>query len=241
MMQKSHILEELRRTAKENFGVPLGKRRFYAETGIREADWSGKHWAKWSDALREAGLQPNRLQGRLDDAVVLERLAELVRELGHYPTVAELKMKARRDAEFPSHNTLNRFGSKPRAAAALSSWCEQRGGFQDVIDICSPLRSSDAAEAVPESPEAELEFGYVYLLKSGRFYKVGRSNAVGRRERELAIQLPERAQVVHSIKTDDPVGIESYWHRRFQDRRKNGEWFELTAKDLAAFRRRKFM
>jgi hypothetical protein len=78
-------------------------------------------------------------------------------------------------------------------------------------------------------------------MKAGRFYKIGRTNALGRRERELAIQLPEAAKVIHSIKTDDPVGIEEYWHRRFQDRRKNGEWFELTAQDLAAFRRRKFM
>ena len=81
----------------------------------------------------------------------------------------------------------------------------------------------------------------MYLLKSGHFYKIGRSNAVGRRERELAIQLPEKAIVVHSIKTDDPPGIEAYWHRRFEARRKNGEWFDLSPQDVAAFRRRKFM
>ena len=88
--------------------------------------------------------------------------------------------------------------------------------------------------------EAE-QFGYVYLLKSGRYYKIGKTNAAGRRERELSIQLPEKANTVHVIKTDDPTGIEAYWHRRFDSKRKNGEWFELDGADLNAFKRRKFM
>ena len=81
----------------------------------------------------------------------------------------------------------------------------------------------------------------MYLLKSGRYYKIGRSISPGRREYELAIHLPERVKTVHTIKTDDPVGIEAYWHQRFSDRRKNGEWFELRREDVSAFRRRKFM
>ena len=99
----------------------------------------------------------------------------------------------------------------------------------------------------PDSPDTETHssdtpsVGYVYLIKSGRYYKVGKTNAMGRREYELAIQLPEKATTVHTIKTDDPAGIEAYWHRRFDPKRKNGEWFDLDAADIAAFRRRKFM
>ena len=58
---------------------------------------------------------------------------------------------------------------------------------------------------------------------------------------ELQIEVPEKAMLVHAINSDDPPGIEAYWHRRFEARRRNGEWFELTAQDVAAFKRCKFM
>ena len=127
-------------------------------------------------------------------------------------------------------------------AAQLEKFCRDRGE-NDLAELCATAAKTDVAENAERVPEeiAAGEVGYVYLMKAGRFYKIGRTNALGRRERELVIQLPEAAKVIHSIKTDVPVGIEEYWHRRFHDRRKNGEWSELTAQDLAAFRRRKFM
>lgn len=236
-MTKQHIIDEIRRTARD--GRALGKERFFAETGIREQDWSGKYWVRWSDAVREAGLEPSVMNPAMADEELLGKLAALVEELGHYPVNAELRLRARTDPAFPSHNTFRKFGGKGQVAARLMAFASASGNDR-LRSICANLAIQEVGDEVqPETSEDV--FGWVYLLRSGRFYKIGKTNALGRRERELAIQLPERATVVHSIKTDDPFGIEAYWHRRFSDRRKNGEWFELTAADVSAFRRRKFM
>ena len=240
-MDKQHILDEIRRTAEANGAVPLGRQRFLAETGIRESDWIGRFWIRWGDAVREAGYEPNVKQAAFKDGWLLKNLAGLVRELGHYPVSAELRMRARADPEFPSPNTFARFGRKSQVASALVNWCESTPGWEDVQSICAPFAVLAKEEEPPEEDAQSPEMGYVYLLKSGKYYKVGRSNAPGRREYELAIQLPEPVVTVHTIRTDDPVGIERYWHQRFADRRKNGEWFELRRQDISAFRRRRFM
>jgi hypothetical protein len=43
-------------------------------------------------------------------------------------------------------------------------------------------------------------------MKSGRYYKIGRSNTAGRRECEVAIQMPEKLVTVPTIRTGDPQG-----------------------------------
>jgi hypothetical protein len=235
-----HILGEIARTARDNGGAPLGRDRFFHETGIKDTDWQGRYWSRWGDAVREAGLAPNQLQEAYPRDVLLTRLAHLSRELGKIPVAAEMRIKRRSDPTFPNDKVFfNRFKTKGALVAALADFCRARPEFADVVSLCGTDAVQTTEAAIPTNKAEQL--GFVYLLKSGRFYKIGRSNAVGRRERELAIQLPERSNVVHEIKTDDPPGIEDYWHRRFGDRRKNGEWFQLTPGDVAAFRRRKFM
>jgi len=241
IVTKTQILDEIKRTAEENGGQPLGRQRFYAETGIKETDWSGKYWVRWNEAVQEAGYTPNRLQSAYSEQFLLEKLAVFVQELGRFPVSTELKLRARQEPEFPSHNTFSRFGSKAELAARLVTFCQKHEGYESVNAICAAISSSQEPGSVLNAVGTRETFSSVYLLKSGRYYKIGRTTAVGRRERELAIQLPERAVIIHSIKTDDPVGIEQYWHRRFRERRKNGEWFELSTREVASFKRRKFM
>jgi hypothetical protein len=52
---KLYILQEIKRTTQANGGRPLQKIEFESETGIKRYHWYGVYWARWSDALREAG------------------------------------------------------------------------------------------------------------------------------------------------------------------------------------------
>jgi hypothetical protein len=153
-----------------------------------------------------------------------------------------MRLKKRSDPSFPNDKTYARFGSKAQLLAKLREFSEKNPKYSAVIGLVGDLpASSKNEEPEGEFAAADAVLGTVYLLRSGKFHKIGRSNSVGRREYEVSLKLPEKVTLVHSIQTDDPVGIEAYWHRRFADRRKNGEWFALSAADVSAFRRRKFM
>ncbi len=238
-MKREDILQEIRRLAVEAGGKPPGQERFTTQTGIRKADWLGRYWARWSDALKEAGMEPNRFYKAIPDDFLLQKLTDFVREIGHFPVEAELRLKARADPTFPDHTTFGtRLGNRATRAAKLRAYC-LKNGFLEIAALCPEIPQREPEEEHRAIPP--LNLGTVYLLKTGKFYKIGRTNSVGRRERELSIQLPERAKLVHAINTDDPVGIESYWHNRFSERRANGEWFALSQEDVQAFCRRKFM
>ena len=241
-IDKQHILDEIRRAAKANGGKAPGRERFESETGIESSDWYPHCWLRWGDALQEAGFSPNKFQTAYDRDTLLGKFVGLIRELGHFPLHGEVRRKSKQDPTFPSHTVFDRLGGKHKLAGLIVEYCKGRSSFDDVLDICTGVIPAKTRSAKTDRESANQEVvGFVYLMKFGRHHKIGKTNAVGRRERELAIQLPEKANTVHVIKTDDPTGIEAYWHKRFEAKRGNGEWFELTAEDIKAFKRRKFM
>ena len=68
---KRFIIKEIKRTAEKNGGEALGMIRFYKATGITIADWRGKMWLRWSDAVKEAGLPPNKKAGPYDEQFLI--------------------------------------------------------------------------------------------------------------------------------------------------------------------------
>ena len=232
------IISEIKRVAAQNGGVPPGRGLFSRITGITPAKWTGVYWVSWGDALREAGFQPNTLQRKLDSAEILAGIGALCRKLGRLPTHAEIKFERRSNPALPAHSTVtNHFRTNDTLTAALRQMALQDSEWSDLLDIIPEAAPKSAQLRRPASSVPE---GMVYLLKSGKHYKIGRSSDIERRFREVTIALPESVTLVHAIRTDDPSGIEAYWHRRFADKRANGEWFALTGEDVRAFRKRTF-
>ena len=104
-----------------------------------------------------------------------------------------------------------------------------------------PTLLRQAKNRAREEDDAKKEIGHVYLLKHDKVYKIGKSIDASRRYKDVEFQMPQRTEEIHIIETDDPSGIEAYWHNRFKDKRLEGEWFKLSADDVKAFKKRRFM
>jgi len=236
--EKQQILDLIRRLAMQNGGKAPGAQRFESITGIGKSEWYPKPWLRWGDAVREAGLQGNSMARSLGPDLLIRKYIELIRELGRFPIDGDLVLKRSADKSFPNREAFYTLGGKRQRAARILEYCQTHEGHEDVVPFCQTVASSDTAELDEVMPEVS-SVGYVYVLKHGarREYKIGRTKNPLRREGEIGIALPEKVQQIHVIKTDDPAGIESYWHSRFADKRKEGEWFALTPEDVRAFKR----
>jgi hypothetical protein len=237
-MKKDFIISEIKRTTIENRGIPLGQKRFESSSGIKESDWLGKYWVRWSEAVKAAGHVPNKMNGARSEKELLLPLVLKIRQLEHFPTQPELRLMRRNDPTFPSYSSIrNRWSTKSKLAKVVKEFCMQQKEFKDVIEICTPLVNNDTSS----SQHTKTTAGMVYMLKHDNAYKIGKSIDPTRRYKEIRTQMPHSMEEIHTIATDDPSGIEAYWHNRFKDKRLKGEWFKLSTEDIRAFKRRKFM
>jgi hypothetical protein len=175
--------------------------------------------------------------GRRDDDTVIAALIPLIREKGRWPTIPEIRIYGREHSGFPAHNTIRARGDRPTLACILLKYCSNKPELNDIAKICEPLIVADKNDEGFYSQERIQ--GYVYLMKSGQFYKIGKSKSPDRRRNEIALLLPHDTNTIHIIATDDPAGIEHYWHERFKDKKVRAEFFRLNNADVQAFKRRK--
>lgn len=237
-MDKKQILDMIRHIAEADSGKAPGSQRFESETGIKKNAWYPKYWLRWGDAVREAGCESNLFITSYDPEFLIRKYIDLIRELQSFPIEGQLMLKRKGDKTFPDRTAFNRLGSKSQRAAKVLEYCRKHEGFEDVVPFCAQAVTVRPLDVGEESTEGH-SLGYVYLVRHGarREYKIGRTNNPIRREGEISIELPEQLEPVHRIKTDDASGVERYWHVRFAEKRKNGEWFAFSAEDVRAFKR----
>lgn len=243
MIDKKFIIEKIRELAKENGGTAPGINAFEKITGIPISKWRGKYWITWNEAILEAGLTPNSLNESFSDEFLLTSLAELTIKLGKFPTFAHVRMEKRNNSKFPAYQAIARLGEQEDRIERLRAFAEEKAEFAQILSLLPGPSTKANNTAKKNSSNTEEGFVYLGVLKVGtqRRYKIGKTNLVSRRSAELSLQLPEKMELVHFIKTDDMTGIEGYWHKRFADKNTNGEWFNLSANDVRAFKLRKFM
>jgi hypothetical protein len=235
-LSKESIISAYCDLVKSNAGTPVGAKIFARETSISRYYWQGGYWRSWSAFQADAGHAPNRPTQKIPDETVLNRFARLTLEQGQIRRGADLVFKRKRDSSFSNKLCFRRWGDRDTLLAKVAEYCERRDEFLPVLKL---LQRGTSANMDQRLDSLRIK-GFVYLLRSGKYYKLGRSNAAGRRLRELAIQLPQKPNTVHVIETDDPEGIDQYWHTRFADRREGGERFALTPEDVRAFKKRRF-
>lgn len=153
MASRDQILTEIRRTAESNDGRPVGRGRFRELTGI--SDYAiAQHWANYGEAVREAGLEPNTLQGPIDQQTVVRRLIELTRALGHVPTSNELRRARAQDRSFPTAGVFERLGSKDERVVRALHLCRELPEYRDVGRILEAQMVNAAFAAEEPTPVA---------------------------------------------------------------------------------------
>lgn len=77
------------------------------------------------------------------------------------------------------------------------------------------------------------EIEYVYFLTADNgFTKIGRTKNLDERIHHFTTKLPYKLEETLILKTPNSSGLESTLHKRFESKRKRGEWFLLTDDDI---------
>ena len=239
-MSREEIIAGIRALAAV-IGRAPGSKLFESQAELSAHHWRGVYWARWSDALREAGFEPNLRQGKADPELMLEQLAIATRRFGHCPTAPELELYGR-SWEAPSPPTVRRhFGPRHVLVVRLRRWAAARPDYADVAALLPPDPAAGPAKVrIRPSPPggAAGAGGFVRLFAWDGRHLLNRIGDADGRQRSRPRYIPNKAVLEHAIRTDDPAGVHAYWRSRFAYRSLGlNDWFALTPEDLAAFKR----
>lgn len=240
-LTREFILKKIKRWSSENDNKTPGQKAFFRWVGgIGIYDLKRLGWTYYGELVKEAGLTPNKFdKTKYTKGQLCEIFLGVMREKNVWPSRSILDVKHLQDSNFPESSTFyKKLGRVKQLSETILDYAESNKEFDDVIEICKEAyQKFKGKDIIGDLTGKEPIHGWVYLIKHGsrEEYRVGQTYDSVRREKEIRIQLPERAVEVHKIETVDPVGVEAYWLNRFSSKRMNGDWFKLTSADVKEF------
>lgn len=233
MSTAEQIIVKLQVAVNRNGGQPPSLRSFFQAADLNQRDLIRAGWPTYGALLKSQRFQPAEMKRGYTDDAVFRLLAELAIRLGHFPTQSEREVERHRNPAFPSSEAYIRRGRGATLEHALRAWCESTNSFPDLV----PKLKQGADAAKVSKPIVK---GYVYMLRdgsSGRRVKIGKESVEGARQTAAATWL-ENPKAIHRVATDDPDGVERYWHEHFKRAGKHvvRELFDLLPSDIAAFK-----
>lgn len=131
-------------------------------------------------------------------------------------------------------------GSGETYRKAKKIWTEKKEGSQKVEELVKKLDEGKetiygAYKKIKNKENYNIESGSIYLLKGNscnKYYKIGKAQDPISRTDTLTVKLPFEVELIHTVKSDQHSKLESFLHRKFSDKRVNGEWFDLNQDDV---------
>lgn len=82
----------------------------------------------------------------------------------------------------------------------------------------------------PPAKRQSADSGYIYLLRNGKHYKIGKAKNADKRIKQF-IPAPD-TEIVFTRFVSNRHEAERLLHKRFASKRVSGEWFALSAADV---------
>jgi hypothetical protein len=106
---------------------------------------------------------------------------------------------------------------------------------EEVRDLIAQDRTQRFLEEALEEKENISRKGFVYLIKCGELYKIGKTTNLERRIKEFAVGNPYPLVLVTSMYSLDIDSLEKSFHRYYRKKRVKGEWFKLNPEEVLLF------
>lgn len=84
---------------------------------------------------------------------------------------------------------------------------------------------------LPEEVKKDLD-GFIYIIKSGEFYKIGKTININNRFKKYITENPNRIELVYYFYVKNYSIEEEKLHDIFKHKQHNREWFKLDPEDI---------